>query len=165
MKRKKKRKYEEGGTAGGTMQVRTRLNTMPRVDQIEQPSSIFDMLGPLAGMALQHPLAPHNMMGGMMMKDGGDAKKTSEYMDALSGMDQDSIINPRHPRDTDVAMSRLEEMFPFLQYRNKDYSREQYQAAMQASRLYLNAPMIKEESKEKKIQLQQSLLLLKNNQR
>jgi len=76
MKRKNKRKYEEGGTAGGTMQVRTRLNTMPRIDQVQEP---FPFLPPLAEMALQHPLAPHNilgggMLGGMMMKNGGDAE-------------------------------------------------------------------------------------------
>ena len=58
MKRKNKRKYEEGGTAGGTMQVRTRLNTMPRIDQVQEP---FPFLPPLAEMALQHPLAPHNI--------------------------------------------------------------------------------------------------------
>ena len=76
-----------------------------------------------------------------MMQGGGSEKKVSEYMDALSGMDQDSIINPRYPADTDVAMSRLEEMFPFLQYSNKDYSREEYQKAMQGVKHYLNAPM------------------------
>lgn len=78
MKRKNKRKYEEGGGVGGSMQVRTRLNTMPRVDEIPESSSIFNMLGPLAGMALQHPLAPHNMMGGMMMQDGGEASRAEK---------------------------------------------------------------------------------------
>jgi hypothetical protein len=69
------------------------------------------------------------------------ARKTSEYMDDLSRMDQDSIINSRFPGDTDVAIRRLEEMYPHLLSKNKNYSKEQSQAAMQASRLYLSAPM------------------------
>jgi len=90
--------------------------------------------------------------GGMMnyMKKGGvpnyyqtagTTRKPSTYIDALSNMSQDSIINPKYPSDTDVAMSKLEEMFPFLQYGNKDYSKEEYQKAMQGAKLYLNAPM------------------------
>jgi LysM repeat protein len=90
--------------------------------------------------------------GGMMnyMKKGGvlnyyqtagTERKPSTYIDALSNMPQDSIINPKYPSDTDVAMSKLEEMFPFLQYGNKDYSRDQYQKAMQGAKLYLTTPM------------------------
>ena len=81
--------------------------------------------------------------GGMVpnYQNGGPTGKPSTYMDALASMPQDSIINSRYPSDTDVAMSRLEEMFPFLQYSNKDYSREEYQKAMEGAKLYLNAPM------------------------
>ena len=68
MKNKKTRKYAEGGTAGGSMQVRTRLNTMPRVDELPEPPSgffgggVLDLLNPFTS-----PFAPHNMMGGGMM--------------------------------------------------------------------------------------------------
>ena len=81
-------------------------------------------------------------MGGYLKSyQMGSTGKPSTYMDALASMPKDSIINPRYPSDTDVAMSRLEEMFPFLQYGNKDYSREEYQKATEGARLYLNAPM------------------------
>jgi hypothetical protein len=85
MKKKKTRKYAEGGTAGGTMQVRTRLNTMPRVDEIPEPPSGFfgggmlDLLNPFTS-----PFAPHNMMGGgmmgggMMMENGGEASRAEK---------------------------------------------------------------------------------------
>ena len=84
------------------------------------------------------PDLPKYQNGG---KTDPKARKTSEYMDDLSRMDQDSIINSRFPGDIDVAIRRLEEMYPHLLSKNKNYSKEQSQAAMQASRLYLSAPM------------------------
>ncbi len=95
MKRKNKRKYEEGGTAGGTMQVRTRLNTMPRIDQVQEP---FPFLPPLAEMALQHPLAPHNilgggMLGGMMMKNGGHTDPLKQALQQNTLSHRDSVAH------------------------------------------------------------------------
>ena len=100
------------------------------------------------GNFVDSPYAMRGKMGGYLKQymEGGlkkyqDGEKVSDYMDALSGMDRDSIINSKYPSDTDVAMSKLEEMFPFLQYGNKDYSKEEYQKAMEGAKLYLNTPM------------------------
>ena len=76
--------------------------------------------------------------GGMMhyMQEGGPAKKVSEYMDALSRMDQDSVYNPRFPQDTDRAYGSLENIF------NLNYNSQDSKNALEAAKKFIRQPML-----------------------
>jgi len=152
MKKKKRRKYEEGGGTGGSMQVRTRLNTMPRVDQLPEPPSnffnTFDLLNPFTS-----PLAPHNIIGGMMgggmmMEKGGKAKRRpSDNYSQTYNIDLSSGSDYAHGGVAGNMLSGM--MLPGLGYNARqnhiDYSqyREDIKTAEEIERVNLREALQK----------------------